>query len=105
VREWWSSVPERRKRDWLSATAVHRHWKASLKPRDPDAKRSPTPIDKERMANAALQEDLHKAEEELKRLKTGDEYSRFEIDRDPAEEIGRAIGGAWRASPTKIATL
>jgi hypothetical protein len=90
VREWWSSVP---------------HWKASLKPRDPDAKRSPTPIDKERMANAALQEDLHKAEEELKRLKTGDEYSRFDIDRDPAEEIGRAIGGAWRASPTKIATL
>src|SRR5262249_50787209 len=36
VRAWWEGVPERTKRDWLSARAIHRHWQRSRKPKDPD---------------------------------------------------------------------
>jgi hypothetical protein len=32
VRAWWEKVPERVKRDWLSAKAIHRHWTNSKKP-------------------------------------------------------------------------
>ncbi len=32
VRAWWALVPERTKRDWLSAKAIYTHWTASVKP-------------------------------------------------------------------------
>ena len=38
VRAWWAKVPERTKRDWLSAKAIHSHWTNSRKP--PDARRA-----------------------------------------------------------------
>jgi hypothetical protein len=102
VREWWASVPEKKKREWLSARAIARHWRASLKQRDPDAKREPSPIAKERATNVALQEALHSANE---RLKTADGGNLFDIDRDSAEMIGRTFAQAWASSPTKIETL
>src|SRR5262249_46795976 len=34
VRAWWAKVPERKKRDWLSAKAIYTNWKKSLKPVD-----------------------------------------------------------------------
>src|SRR5262249_4602021 len=44
VRAWWNKVEERKKRDWLSARAIYRHWKASTKPADPNAKPKRNPI-------------------------------------------------------------
>ena len=38
VRAWWTKVPERTKRDWLSAKAIYTHWKTS---QDPPRKPSP----------------------------------------------------------------
>jgi hypothetical protein len=35
VRAWWQTVPESKKRDWLSARAIYRNWQASLKPKQP----------------------------------------------------------------------
>jgi hypothetical protein len=41
VRAWWATVPERRKRFWLSARALHRHWKNTQKSPDPQTPRPP----------------------------------------------------------------
>jgi hypothetical protein len=30
VRAWWMTTPEEQKRDWLSASAIHYHWKRSV---------------------------------------------------------------------------
>jgi hypothetical protein len=57
VRAWWEKVPERVKRDWLSAKAIHRHWTNSKKPAD--APRKPSPY--AAATNIELQEQLHKA--------------------------------------------
>jgi hypothetical protein len=32
VRDWWTSVPEKKKRDWISARGVYKHWKKSQRP-------------------------------------------------------------------------
>src|SRR5262249_32079516 len=87
-RKWWKGVPERTKRDWLSARAIHRHWIASKKPRDPDASRKPTPLQQERATNVALQEQLHEA---TTRLKTADGGNLFDLDKTGAETIGKII--------------
>ena len=103
VREWWHSVPERKKRYWLSAVAIHRHWKASLRPvRDPSAPRTPTPLEQERATNVELQQQLHAA---LARLRSADGGNLFDLEHDSAEQIGRTIGSAWRASPSRLDTL
>jgi hypothetical protein len=103
VREWWSSVPPRKKREWLSATAVYRNWKKSQKPPpDPNAPPRMTPLQKERATNIQLQELLHVTNE---RLKTADGRDLFDIDHDSAEVIGKTIGARWRASPSKLETL
>jgi hypothetical protein len=102
VRKWFSSVPERKKRNWLSATAVYRNWKKSLTPPDPDARRPLTPLQKERATNVFLQEQLHSANQ---RLKTADGGNLFDLDHDSAEQIGKTIGERWRASPSRLETL
>jgi hypothetical protein len=103
VREWWSSVPARKKREWLSATAVYRNWKKSRKPPpDPNASRRPTPLQAERATNVILQEQLRSANQ---RLKTADGRDLFDIDNDSAEAIGKTIGARWRSSPSKLETL
>lgn len=35
VRAWWEAVPERTKRDWLSAKAVYTHWDRARRPPEP----------------------------------------------------------------------
>jgi hypothetical protein len=103
VRKWWSSVPERKKRDWLSASAVWKNWKKSRKPPpDPNAPRRLTPLQAERATNVILQEQLRAANE---RLKTADGRDLFDIDHDSAEAIGKTIGSRWRSSPSKLETL
>jgi hypothetical protein len=32
IRKWWAEVPERAKRDWLSAKAIYTHWNKTRKP-------------------------------------------------------------------------
>jgi hypothetical protein len=105
VRVWWESVPDKRKREWLSASAVYRHWKASQRPRDPNAARRQTPLQAERATNVELQRQLHEAQAELLRAREGDEFSRFDIDRDSPAKVGQAIAAAWAASPSKIEKL
>jgi hypothetical protein len=105
VRAWWESVPDKRKREWLSASAVYRHWKASQSHRDPNAVRRLTPLQAERATNVELQRQLHEAQGELMRARTGDEFSRFDIDRDAPAEVGRAIVAAWATTPSKIEKL
>ena len=42
VRAWWETVRTKRGvREWLSASAIHKHWRASQRP--PDAARKPSP--------------------------------------------------------------
>jgi hypothetical protein len=103
VRQWWKSVPERKKRDWLSASAVFKNWKKSQRPPlDPDAPRRPSPIQKERETNVALQEALRDANEKLKHA---DGRDLFDVDNDSAEAIGRTIVDRWKTSPSRIETL
>jgi hypothetical protein len=72
VRAWWAKVPEKKKRDWLSARAIHRHWTASLKP--PDAPRKPSAFASETRPPgpagheaAALEARIRKLEAQLAR--------------------------------------
>jgi hypothetical protein len=67
VRAWWAGVPERQKRDWLSAKAVYTHWTASLKPKD--APRKPSPYVQMKETNITLQEQLQSALDENKTFK------------------------------------
>ena len=105
VREWWAAVPVKRKREWLSASAIYRHWKKSQRPRDPNAVRRQTPLQAERATNVELQGQLQAAQEELRRAQSGDEFSRFDIDRDNPAQVGQAIAAAWATSPSKIEKL
>jgi len=102
VRTWWDTVPPRVKRDWLSAKAVYTNWKRSLKPKDPDAPRKPTPLQEERATNVILQEQLHATQE---RLKTADGGNLFDLEHTGAEKIGEIIVAAWRQQPSRIETL
>src|SRR5262249_43636233 len=43
VRAWWNGVPERQKRDWLSARAIFKHWAASKRPKTPKPAKTPKP--------------------------------------------------------------
>jgi hypothetical protein len=39
VRKWWDTVPAKKKRDWVSARAIYRHWKRHTRPDQPSAKK------------------------------------------------------------------
>ena len=57
VRNWWKAVPERKKRDWLSARAIHRNWKKDqAQPPDPNAPVKPSPYTELKRTNVELQE-------------------------------------------------
>jgi hypothetical protein len=102
VRAWWKSVPEKKKRFWMSVRAIHRHWTDSNKPKIPDALKKPTPFQRERATNVTLQEQLHAANE---RLKTADGGNLFDLDHDTVEHVGTVIGARWRATPSRIRRL
>jgi hypothetical protein len=102
VRDWWKTVPERKKRDWLSARAIYRHWKASARPKDADAPRKPTPLQQERATNIELQQQLHEANQ---RLKSADGGNLFDMHSTSPEQIGGIFLNEWRASPTRIRNL
>jgi hypothetical protein len=103
VRKWWASVPAKDKRTWTSGKAVCHHWKASLKPPpDPNKPRPLSPIAKERVAVAALEDENHKLRT---RLKTADGGNLFDIDHDTPETIGVTIASAWASSPARIKKL
>jgi hypothetical protein len=65
VRAWWN-IPDRTKRDWVSARAIYRRWKASKLPRTG----LPTPAKNNMLATAkANKEKLDAAEQEIEQLK------------------------------------
>jgi hypothetical protein len=96
VRAWWKEVPERRKRDWLSARAIHRHWKAG--PVDSDAPKKPSQLQRERATNQLLQQQLHELRDLLKHADGG---NLFTAD-SSAEQIAESVGGLIRRSPSKM---
>src|SRR5262249_14872553 len=63
VRAWWAKVPERRKRNWLSARAIHKNWKAAQRP--DDAPKRQSALAKERERTQQLQEQLREANARL----------------------------------------
>jgi hypothetical protein len=118
VREWWGKVPERKKRDWLSAKAIYTNWKASLKPPvDPDAHKRPTPLQQVRATNIELQEQLHAANERAKATKPSDDAAlatarariaelEREVDRLAAENAAWKSYDSWHtAAPTQSKPL
>src|SRR5262245_20112053 len=102
VRAWWLKVPERKKRDWLSARAIHRHWLKFKQPKDPNAPKKPTPLQEERATNVTLQQELHATRE---RLRTADGGNLFDLDHDTVEHVGTVIGARWRSTPSRIRRL
>jgi hypothetical protein len=98
VRAWWKTVPERTKRDWLSAAAIYRHWMRSKKP--PDAPRKPSAYAQIKATNIELQEQLHEANVRLQA-----DGNQFDLDKTGAETIGKIIARSWRQQPKRIETL
>ena len=102
VRDWWKKVPERRKRHWVSAPTIYKHWNRSRKPVDPDAPKTPSPLAREKATSQLLQEQLREANA---RLKTADGGNLFDLEHTGAEKIGEIIVAAWRMQPGRIRTL
>jgi hypothetical protein len=99
VRAWWEKVPQRMKRDWLSAKAIHNHWSKSRKP--PDAPRKPSPYTAMKATNVELQEQLHKALVENKLLRSDDGGNYFTAESAP-DQIADSVANLLLASPGKI---
>jgi hypothetical protein len=77
VRDWWQMVndPNNKKKypqahTWLSASAIHKHWRASQQP--PDRIRKPSPYVQMQATNIELQNQLHKATAEIRELRSDD---------------------------------
>ena len=101
VREWWASVPEKKKRNWLSPSAIYRNWKASQE-RETSGQRSGSRRSGGRMssqieqANMELNQQLHEATEQIRRG-----LSPFSMG-DTPEANARHVAEAWRDTPDKI---
>jgi hypothetical protein len=102
VRDWWKTVPDRKKRDWVSARAIYRRWKASTKLEDPDAPKKPSPLAQERATNIELQQQLH---ETMQRLKTADGGNQFDLHATSPEQIAGVFLAEWRATPSRLKNL
>ena len=102
VRDWWKTVPDRKKRDWVSARAIYRRWKASTKLEDPDAPKKPSPLAQERATNIELQQQLH---ETMQRLKTADGGNQFDLHATSPEQIAEVFLEEWRATPSRLKNL
>jgi hypothetical protein len=97
VRDWWRSVPESKKRDWVSARAIYKHWKRAQKPSAEQAsakQAKPSPYEKLKADNA----DLVRHNIELKRqLETREDGDRFK-PADTADDIATTLVGMFSVS-------
>jgi hypothetical protein len=105
VRAWWATVPERKKRDWLSAKAVFMNWQRSQRSADPDEPRRPSPYRQVQETNVALQEQLHGALAQIRTLEQHDGGSAYDPHSSTPREIARAISDCWRQRPKRIQEL
>jgi hypothetical protein len=106
VRAWWASVPERTKRDWLSAKAIYTHWKASLKPKDPNTRAT----QQERTTNiepkTQPQEALAKASAKIAALEQELAQQLAKLQQLEAEAAAlRQSTAPQAASPTRVQEL
>lgn len=107
VRAWWATVPEQKKRHWMSARAIHRQWKkwkkaqANPQPEDPDTGPELSQWAKMRNVIADQARKLNEQAVVLKRLRDGDGGNVVDPDCDPAE-IAPVYRDAWRHSPNKL---
>lgn len=97
VRAWWVKVPGNKKRDWLSARAIYRHWKQATKPKpiaDAEPKFVPVALDR------AIDSVLH----HLKSINDAD-HKRVVIERIAGPQ--REDGDRFKATDTAddIATV
>jgi hypothetical protein len=95
VRAWWGQTPERKKRDWVSARAIYRHWKRSQDKPAPDPHAPPrrNPVQELKATTIELQKQLATA---LKR--EPDVRERFEPS-GPVNDIAQALFGMFHAYP------
>ena len=103
IRKWWAKVPERAKRDWLSAKAIYTHWNKTRKPADEPHK--PSPYAQMRATNIELQQQLHESIEENRELRRADDGGNLFTENSSAEHVIKSIGNLFRTSPTKIRTI
>lgn len=83
VRAWWEKVPERVKRDWLSAKAIHRHWTNSKKPADAprqEAKAKSSPSHNVHVAKEEPVADVTRWQAEIDALKSENIMLRTELE-------------------------
>jgi hypothetical protein len=106
VRDWWQMVndPKNKKKypqahTWLSASAIHKHWRASQQP--PDRIRKPSPYVQMQATNIELQNQLHKATAEIRELRS-DDGGNFFTRESSAQQTADAIINVHRPSPKKL---
>jgi hypothetical protein len=94
VRAWWDQTDGRKKRDWISARAIHRNWKRPNKPPpDPNAPPRRNPIQELRATNIELRKQLQAA-----LAAEPDVRERFEPSA-PIPDIAQALFGMFHAYP------
>jgi hypothetical protein len=96
VRAWWGQTDGRKKRDWVSARAIYRHWKKAQDkpPPDPNAPPRRNPVQELKATNIELQKQLKDA---LSR--EPDVRERFEPS-GPVSDIAQALFGMFHAYPS-----
>jgi len=103
VRKWWASVPQKTKRDWISARAIHNHWKASLRPAD--APRKLSAYAEMKATNIELQEQLTQRRAENRELRTADDGGNLFTENSSAEHVIKSVGNLFRTSPAKLRAI
>jgi hypothetical protein len=100
IRTWWDSVPERKKRLWLSAKAILTNWRAwkekQERERDPNAPKKRSAWEEMKATNITLQEELQNSIDETKKLKMADGGSHFDLAGSNPDDVSRSIRDAWK---------
>jgi len=103
VRAWWGNLPDKKKRDWVSAKAICTHWQRSQ--RDPNKPKKPSPYLQLAATNATLQEQLLAANGQIKTLRAADGGSLFDPELSTPEQIASAYREAWRMKLSRVQSL
>jgi hypothetical protein len=98
VRAWWGSVAESKKRDWVSARAIYKHWKRAQKSTgraDATAKQAKqSPYEKLKGEKDALVKHNIELKRQLEAREDGDRFK----PTDTADDIATVLVGMFTAS-------
>jgi hypothetical protein len=96
IRDWWQSVPPKKKRDWISARAIFKHWKRSQRTAAyPSAIEANAPVRLSPYEKLKAERDaLVKHNVDLKKqLEAREDGDTFNAKTTPPREIARALFG------------